>query len=156
MTSNQFMQEALQEALTFSTQNTGGPFGAVIVKNNQIIARGRNLVTLTNDPTAHAEIVAIRNACKTTNNFNLQGCEIYSSCEPCPMCLAAIYWSHLDKVYFACDRKDAAEIGFDDDFIYQEVPKKITERKTPFQKIIIENAKKPFIEWQNSTKKIRY
>jgi tRNA(Arg) A34 adenosine deaminase TadA len=153
---DQFMQAAINEAHNFLKTKTGGPFGAVVVKDNAIIATGSNLVTVQNDPTAHAEIVAIRNACKKLNSFTLTGCQIYSSCEPCPMCLSAIYWSRLDKVYFAADRKDAAHIGFDDDFLYAEVSKNLNERSLPFQQIKIPTALTPFKQWQAWENKTHY
>jgi len=152
----QFMQAAINEALNFMQTKTGGPFGAVIVKNNEIISYGSNMVTVQNDPTAHAEIVAIRNACKRLNSFSLAGCQIFSSCEPCPMCLSAIYWSRLEKVYFAANRKDAARIGFDDDFLYNEVPKNINDRSIPFQQMKITTALDPFNSWQKWEEKIKY
>mgnify|MGYP002381992846 CR=1 FL=1 len=152
----QFMQAAINEALNFKQTKTGGPFGAVIVKNNEIISYGSNMVTVQNDPTAHAEIVAIRNACKKLNSFSLAGCQIFSSCEPCPMCLSAIYWSRLEKVYFAANRKDAAHIGFDDDFLYNEVPKNINDRSIPFQQMKIDTALDPFTSWQKWEEKIKY
>jgi guanine deaminase len=151
-----FMQVAINEASKFLETKSGGPFGAVIVKNNEIISVGSNKVTVQNDPTAHAEIVAIRSACQKLKNFSLTGCELYSSCEPCPMCLSAIYWSRLDKVYFATDRKDAANIGFDDDFLYNEVTKNISERSLPFQQIKIATALDPFTKWQNWAEKTKY
>lgn len=150
------MQDAINEALKFLQSKSGGPFGAVIVKNKEIISVGSNMVTIQNDPTAHAEIVAIRRACKKLNSFSLVGCQLYSSCEPCPMCLSAIYWSRLEKVFFAAGRKDAAHIGFDDDFLYNEVPKNINERSMPFQQIKISSALDPFTAWQNWEGKIKY
>ena len=117
-----FMRRAIDLSRQKMNENCGGPFGAVIVKGDKIVAEGWNLVTSSNDPTAHAEVTAIRNACKALNTFELKGCDIYTSCEPCPMCLAAIYWAHLDGIYYANSRKDAAAIGFDDDFLYQEIP----------------------------------
>src|SRR5665213_3187669 len=113
-----FMRRAIDLSRQKMNENCGGPFGALIVKDGKIIAEGWNQVTSSHDPTAHAEIVAIRAACKTLDNFSLKGCEIYTSCEPCPMCMAAIYWAHLDQVYYANTRQDAAAIGFDDDFLY--------------------------------------
>lgn len=151
-----FMQAAIDEAQNFMKSKSGGPFGAVIVKDNQIIATGSNLVTIQNDPTAHAEIVAIRNACKKLNNFSLNECQIYSSCEPCPMCLSAIYWSRLTAVYFAADRKDAAKAGFDDEFLYAEVPKKITDRTLPFKQLKISTALTPFSFWKTWEEKTPY
>ncbi|MFZ4454624.1 MAG: nucleoside deaminase [Bacteroidales bacterium] len=151
--------EFMKEAIKMASENVlkgGGPFGAVIVKDNKIIARTGNSVTQTNDPTAHAEVNAIREACKALNTFHLEGCSIYSSCEPCPMCLSAIYWARIDNVFFAASRDDAAEAGFDDSLIYNEIPKPYTERIIPF-KIMPENERKhPFILWGQNTSKIKY
>ena len=129
----------MREAIRLSVENVetkaGGPFGAVVVKDGKIIARGVNQVTATNDPTAHAEVVAIRNACKTLNTFQLDGCEIYTSCEPCPMCLGAIYWARPAKLFYANSKTDAAGINFDDQFIYEEIAKPIAQRKLFTQQI---------------------
>tara|TARA_A100001011_G_scaffold353445_1_gene394998 strand:- start:802 stop:1269 length:468 start_codon:yes stop_codon:yes gene_type:complete len=149
----------MKRAILLSIQNignNGGPFGCVIVKDNEIIAEGVNRVTLNNDPTAHAEIVAIRKACKKLNTFDLKGCELYSSCEPCPMCLSAIYWSHIDKVYFGNSREDAAKIKFDDKFIYDELALEISERKIPISQISRDEAIEAFNLWENEENKIRY
>src|SRR3990167_1516342 len=124
-----FMSHAIRLSITKMVEGKGGPFGAVVVKNGKIIAEGFNKVTSTNDPSAHAEVVAIRNACKKLKSFQLTGCEIYTSCEPCPMCLGAIYWARPDRVYFANTREDAANIGFDDQFIYEEINRSIQKRK---------------------------
>ena len=139
-----------------SAQNTGGPFGCVIVKNNKIIAEGSNKVTLSNDPTAHAEIVSIREACQSLNTFNLSGCDLYSSCEPCPMCLSAIYWSHIDNIYYANTRDDAKEINFDDSLIYSEFSKKIEDRKIPIKQMLRDEALQAFKIWSKKTDKIEY
>jgi len=128
-----FMKRAVQIARKGMNNNEGGPFGCVIVKDGKIIAEGNNQVIVDNDPTAHAEIVAIRKACKEVGSFELTGCEIYTSCEPCPMCLGAIYWTRPDAVYFAATRKDAAEAGFDDDFIYKELGLSADERSIPMK-----------------------
>ena len=152
---NSFMLRAIELSIE-SVNNNGGPFGCVIVKNNKIIAEGNNQVTNLNDPTAHAEIVAIRNACKSINDFNLKGTEIYTSCEPCPMCLSAIYWSHIDKVYYGNSREDAAKIQFDDKFIYDELLLKMTERKIPISQISRDEAIKAFNLWENEENKIKY
>lgn len=136
--------------------NAGGPFGAVIVKNGKIIGEGWNQVTSTNDPTAHAEVVAIRNACKAASSFDLDGAEIYTSCEPCPMCLSAIYWARLKTIYYANDRKDAAAIQFDDDFIYEEIPKAITDRKIPMKQCCHDEALVVFKEWSQKQDRIEY
>ena len=139
-----------------SVKNGGGPFGAVIVKNNKIIAEGSNKVTSTNDPTAHGEIVAIREACKKINNFSLKGCELYSTCEPCPMCLSAIYWARIDKIYYANTRKDAQKIDFDDSLIYSEFKKNISERKIPMIQMMRNEALKAFELWDKKTDKVKY
>ncbi len=150
----------IKEAVRLSRENVingdGGPFGAVIVKDGKIIASGTNRVTSKNDPTAHAEIEAVRSACSLLNTFNLSGCEIYSSCEPCPMCLSAIYWARLDKIYFANTKKDAAEINFDDKFIYEEISKPLHKRKIPILKIDHDDAKKVFEEWIKKEERINY
>ena len=155
MTKIDFMKKAIDLSIQ-NIKDNGGPFGCVIVKDNNIIAEGVNRVTFNNDPTAHAEIVAIRNACNKLNTFNLEGCELYSSCEPCPMCLSAIYWSHIDKVYFGNSREDAAKIQFDDKFIYDELSLKMTERKIPISQISRDEAIKAFNLWENEDNKIRY
>ena len=152
---NKFMKRAIKLSIE-SINNNGGPFGCVIVKDNEIISEGFNMVTSQNDPTAHGEIVAIRNACKKLKIFNLNGCELYSSCEPCPMCLSAIYWSHIDRVFFGNTRLDAAKIGFDDNFIYDEFSKDIEIRKIPLVQILKEEAKEAFNIWGKKTDKIEY
>ena len=134
----------------------GGPFGAVIARGGRIIAEGHNQVTSSNDPTAHAEVIAIRAACRQLGSFNLQGCEMYTSCEPCPMCLGAIYWSRLDRVYYANTRVDAAAIGFDDDHIYRELDKPIDGRAVPFIQLQSEEARRIFREWLEKPDKIPY
>ncbi len=155
MNSNFFMQKAIDLSIK-NIHNNGGPFGCVIVKNNKIISEGVNSVTKNNDPTAHAEIVAIRNACKKLNTFDLSGCELYTSCEPCPMCLSAIYWSHIDLVYYGNSRENAAEIQFDDEFIYDEMKKDINERKIPLKQILKEKAIKAFDLWAETENKTKY
>ena len=139
-----------------SVKNGGGPFGSVIVKDNNIIAEGSNKVTSTNDPTAHGEIVAIRSACNKINDFSLKDCELYSTCEPCPMCLSAIYWSHVDNIYYANTRMDAKNIDFDDSFIYSEVKKDINDRKIKMIQINRDEALEAFNIWQNKEDKIKY
>ncbi|MGP1350148.1 MAG: nucleoside deaminase [Hoylesella marshii] len=139
-----------------SVKNGGGPFGAVIAKDGEIIAEGANSVTKDHDPTAHAEVNAIRKASRKLGTFDLSGCEIYTSCEPCPMCLGAIYWAHLDKIYYANDRKDAARIGFDDDFIYLEMPLRPQERQKQMELLLSEEAKKAFRMWEESAEKVDY
>jgi len=150
-----FMAKAIE--LSINSANTiGGPFGSVIVKHNKIISEGSNKVTSSNDPTAHGEIVAIREACKNLNTFDLSGCEIYTSCEPCPMCLSAIYWSRLDKIYYANTREDAKNIDFDDSFIYQEIPKQIDDRKIKMIQISRDEALKAFEIWDKKVDKKKY
>ena len=139
-----------------SVNNGGGPFGCIIVKDNKIISEGSNKVTSTNDPTAHGEIVAIRAACKKLDNFNLKGCELYSTCEPCPMCLSAIYWARIDKIYYANTREDAKKIDFDDSLIYSEFSKNIDERKIPMIQIMRNEALKAFELWDKKTDKVKY
>ena len=155
MNSDFFMQKAIDLSIK-NIHNNGGPFGCVIVKNNKIISEGVNGVTQNNDPTAHAEIVAIRNACKKLNTFDLSGCELYTSCEPCPMCLRAIYWSHIDLVYYGNSRENAAEIQFDDEFIYNEMKKDINERKIPLKQILKDEAIKAFDLWAETENKTKY
>ena len=144
------------ELSMISLKEDGGPFGCVIVKNNEIISEGFNEVTNKNDPTAHAEIVAIRNACKKLNTFNLKGTQMFTSCEPCPMCLSAIYWSHIDKIYYGNNRKDAAKIGFDDSYIYDELSIELNKRKIPLEQINEKEAIKAFEEWEVKTDKTLY
>ena len=152
----EFLIEAIRLSRENITDGLGGPFGAVIVKDGKIIGEGKNEVLESNDPTAHAEIQAIRNASKHLNNFDLQSCEIYTSCEPCPMCLAAIYWARIDYIYFANTKKDAAEIGFDDDFIYKELSLPENERKIKMVRYNMEDAKKVFLDWIKLENKILY
>ena len=151
-----FMQKAIRVSQQMMRAGKGGPFGAVVVQNGKIIAIGHNQVASTNDPTAHAEIVAIRAACKKLKTFQLDHCELYTSCEPCPMCLSAIYWARLQKIYFANTRKDAAKIGFDDDFIYREIPLPLDKRKITIKQFMRKEALAAFKEWKNKTDKIPY
>jgi tRNA(Arg) A34 adenosine deaminase TadA len=151
-----FMKKAIRLSISNVEKGNGGPFGAVIVKDGKVIARGVNNVTSTNDPTAHAEVVAIRKACKALKTYQLTGCEIYTSCEPCPMCLAAIYWARPDKIFFAGSKEDAAAIGFDDKLIYEEIAKPIAERKIFTQQILREQALEAFRKWSESPNKIEY
>lgn len=151
-----FMDRAIQVARKGVNANAGGPFGCVIVKNDEIIAEGYNQVTSTNDPTAHAEIVAIRAACKALGSYQLIGCTIYSSCEPCPMCFGAIYWARPKMVYYACDKADAARIDFDDQFIYNELNKDYDDREIKFVQLPSRNALLVFEEWERKLDKIRY
>ena len=153
--SKNFMLRAIELSM-ISLKEDGGPFGCVIVKNNEIISEGFNEVTNKNDPTAHAEIVAIRNACNNLNTFNLKGTQMFTSCEPCPMCLSAIYWSHIDKIYYGNNRKDAAKIGFDDSYIYDELSLDLNKRKIPLEQINEKEAIKAFEEWEAKTDKTVY
>ena len=152
---NEFMKRAIQLSKE-SVNSGGGPFGTVIVKDNKIIAEGSNKVTTTNDPTAHGEIVAIREACKKLNDFSLKGCELYSTCEPCPMCLSAIYWARINKIYYANTREDAQKIDFDDSLIYSEFNKNIKERKIPMVQMMRSEALKAFELWDRKTDKVKY
>ncbi|OFY20682.1 MAG: tRNA-specific adenosine deaminase [Bacteroidetes bacterium GWF2_33_38] len=152
-------EKHMKEAINLSIENVkndGGPFGAVIVKNGEIIARGVNRVTQNNDPTAHAEVMAIRAASEKLKNFDLSGCEIYTSCEPCPMCLGAIYWSRLDKIYYGNNKIDAKNIDFDDSFIYDELDLPIDKRKIPTIQMMRNEALQAFIDWANKTDKTEY
>lgn len=151
----EFMQRAIELA-SENIKNGGGPFAALIVKDGKIIAETGNTVTKTNDPTAHAEVNAIREACSKMDTFELKGCQIYSSCEPCPMCMAAIYWARIETVFFAGTRQDAAKAGFDDDFLYKELPLECSERRIPFLNVLAEEGKIPFKEWDKFDKKIPY
>jgi len=151
-----FMEMAVQLALDNVIGNTGGPFGAVVVKDGEIIGVGQNHVTRLNDPTAHAEVQAIRDACQFLNSYQLDDCEIYTSCEPCPMCLGAIFWARPKAVYFACTKEDAAEIGFDDKFIYEQLEVPHEDRQIPMMKVSPKNADSAFKAWTKSTAKITY
>jgi guanine deaminase len=151
-----FMEEAINLAKQNLKYKNGGPFGAVVVKDGKIIGRGVNTVTTQNDPTAHAEVNAIREACSTINSFQLEECEIYSSCEPCPMCLGAIYWARPKKFYYAATREDAARAGFDDSEIYREIQLPIRQRKIPSEQIMENEANEVFITWINLEQKIAY
>lgn len=151
-----FMQRAVELSLENMRAGKGGPFGAIIVKDGKIVGSGANHVTSENDPTAHAEIVAIRDACKNLGTFQLEDCDIYTSCEPCPMCLAAIYWARPKAIYYANTRKDAAEIGFDDDFLYEELKKDLENRTLPIIQLDKNNALKVFEERQKKSDKIEY
>jgi len=155
MNKEDFMREAVKLSLR-NVDEGGGPFGAVIVKDGEIIARGVNLVTTSNDPTAHAEINAIREAAQNLGTFDLKGCQIYSSCEPCPMCLGAIYWARLDKIYFANTKSDAKNIDFDDSFIYEELEQPIEKRKIPTKQMLREEAIAAFEKWRDKEDKIEY
>jgi guanine deaminase len=151
-----FMQQAIALATESVESGRGGPFGAVIVRDGEVIATGSNLVTANNDPTAHAEVVAIRNACAKLGDFVLKGCEIYTSCEPCPMCLAAIYWARLDGIYYGSTAADAAEAGFDDAFLYREVALPLAERSIPTINLLRDQAISSFNAWRKYAGRIDY
>ena len=153
---NPFMARAIQLSIDNVQSGRGGPFGAVVVKGNDVIAEGANQVTSTNDPTAHAEVVAIREACRKLRAFDLEGCDIYSSCEPCPMCLGAIYWARLSRIYFANADEDAAKIGFDDSMIYRELRQPHSQRKIPMIQMMREEALAAFRAWESNPNKIAY
>ena len=153
---NPFMARAIQLSLDNIRSGRGGPFGAVVVKDGTIVAEGTNQVTSTNDPTAHAEVLAIRDACKKLRVFELEGCEIYSSCEPCPMCLGAIYWARLSRIYFANAAADASKIGFDDSLIYREIAQRHPQRKIPMIQLMREEALAAFRAWEDKPDKIAY
>ena len=153
---NPFMARAIQLSLDNVLSGQGGPFGAVIVKDSKIIAEGVNRVTIDNDPTAHAEIVTIREACTRLNSFTLADCEIYTSCEPCPMCLGAIYWAHLSRIHFGNLAADASKVGFDDSFIYQQIAQPFSQRKIPMLQMMREEALAAFRSWQEKPNKIPY
>lgn len=155
-TQQEYMRRAIELSYKNMQSGAGGPFGAVVVKDGKIIGEGWNKVTSKNDPTAHAEVEAIREACANLHTFDLSGAEIYTSCEPCPMCLSAIYWARLDKIYYANNRKDAAAIQFDDDHIYDEIPKAIEARKIKMIPLLRDEALKVFEIWQNKVDKIHY
>jgi len=150
------MREAIRLSVQMMRRGKGGPFGAVVVQDGKIVGRGCNQVTSTNDPTAHAEIVAIRDACKRLKTFVLDDCDIYTNCEPCPMCLSAIYWSRIGNVFYGNTRKDAARIAFDDDHIYHEVALPIRRRKLVMKQLLRTEALKAFAEWEKKADKIRY
>jgi len=150
------MRAAIRISIAKMRANCGGPFGAVVVRKGKIVGRGWNQVTSTNDPTAHAEVTAIRDACRRLKNFHLDGCELYTSCEPCPMCLAAIYWARIAKVYYGNTRKDAARIQFDDALIYREVAKPISRRMLPMRQLLRAEAAPAFREWQAKADRVRY
>lgn len=150
------MREAIRLSLSKMRGNHGGPFGAVVVRKGKIVGRGWNRVTSTNDPTAHAEVSAIRDACRKLKTFQLNDCELYTSCEPCPMCLSAIYWARVKRVFYANTRQDAAHIDFDDDLIYREIPLPNSRRKIPMKQLLHAEALKVFAEWKSKPDKIRY
>jgi len=151
-----FMAEAIRLATENVTSGRGGPFGAVIVRDGEIVARGANQVTASNDPTAHAEVTAIRNACAALGTYVLERCIVYTSCEPCPMCLAAIYWARCEAIFYGNCAADAAKIGFDDQFLYQELCKPLSERSLPTVRLLPEEAWESFAAWQQSPFKVEY
>lgn len=155
MAPTDFLEQAIAAALE-NVRSGGGPFGAVIVQDGKVVATGVNRVTTTNDPTAHAEIVAIREACARLGTFDLSGCEIYSSCEPCPMCFGGIYWAHLEHIYFGASRFDAADAGFDDHFIYEELARPANERRVGAIAVKHQDSLKPFREWLRKNDRIAY
>jgi tRNA(Arg) A34 adenosine deaminase TadA len=151
-----FMREAIHLSLQKMRRNDGGPFGAVVVRRGKIVGRGWNQVASTNDPTAHAEVMAIREACRRLKTFRLDDCELYASCEPCPMCLAAIYWARMGKIFYANTRRDASAVGFDDDLICREMARPVSRRKIPMKQLLRREALKVFAEWKKKPDKIRY
>ena len=155
MNDRDLMRKAIELSIE-NIKNGGGPFGAVIAKDGEIIATGTNRVTADNDPTAHAEVNAIRKACQALKTFDLSGCTIYTSCEPCPMCLAAIYWAHIDKIYYGNNKKDAADIGFDDSYIYDELNLPVEKRTKLMNELLPEEAIKAFQLWANTEDKTEY
>jgi guanine deaminase len=154
--SEKFMREAIALALENVRSGEGGPFAALIVKDEQVIAKGTNRVTSTNDPTAHAEVVAIREACQVLRNFQLEGCELYSTCEPCPMCLGAIYWARPSRIFYASSAAEAAAAGFDDQFIYEEVKLPAEKRRIPITQMLREESLSIFAAWAKQPNKLAY
>jgi len=155
-TDSDYLHQAIELAKHGMVNHSGGPFGAIVVKNNQVVGKGFNQVTVNHDPTAHAEIMAIRDACIRLDSFQLEGCTIYSSCEPCPMCLGAIYWARPDRLVFACTREDAAKLGFDDDFIYDEIGKHHSERKIETINLLREEGYAAMRLWLDHPDRIEY
>lgn len=151
-----FLRMAIELAKEGMQKNAGGPFGCVIVKDGEIVGKGHNEVTGTFDPTAHAEVVAIRNACKNLNSYQLDGCTLYTSCEPCPMCLGAIYWARPENVYYACTKEDAAAVNFDDQFIYEEIDKEKEDRSIPMVNMLRNEALEVFKAWEDKEDKTPY
>lgn len=152
----QFIKRAIELSEKGMDSNAGGPFGAIVVKDGEIIAEGFNKVTSNNDPTAHAEVIAIRRACEKLGTFQLDGCVIYTSCEPCPMCLGAMYWARPKAVYYACTKEDAAKIGFDDQFIYEELDKNMDDRDIKFINLDREEGQRVFKKWEHKEGKVDY
>ena len=156
MSHETFMREAIKLAEVGMAKGQGGPFGCVIVRAGQVVGRGNNRVTSTNDPTAHAEVTAIRDACANLKTFQLTDCELYTSCEPCPMCLSAIYWARIPQIWFANTRQDAADIGFDDDFIYRQIPLPLEKRAIKIQQVLRDEGLTTFKSWASKTDKVKY
>ncbi|HTP52924.1 MAG TPA: nucleoside deaminase [Anaeromyxobacteraceae bacterium] len=156
MNEETFMRRAIDLSRIGMDRGDGGPFGAVVVRDGCVVGEGWNRVTSTNDPTAHAEVVAIRAACSALGRFDLHGCELFASCEPCPMCLSAVYWSRLDRVYYANGRADAARIGFDDAALYEEVARPVQSRSLPMVRLLAEEARAAFDAWERKADKVRY
>lgn len=156
MTPDDLMRRAIALSMEKMQAGSGGPFGAVVARNGEIVAEGWNQVTSGNDPTAHAEVVAIRRACTALGRFELSDCEIFTSCEPCPMCLSAVYWARLKRIHFGNTRQSAAQIGFDDEFLYTEVPKPISERALPITQLLADEAQAAFDAWATKPNKIAY
>jgi tRNA(Arg) A34 adenosine deaminase TadA len=156
MSNEIFMRDAIQLSLEGVRNGRGGPFGCVVVRGGKVVGRGSNQVTSTCDPTAHAEIVAIRDACRNLGTFHLADCAIYASCEPCPMCLSAIYWARIPEAYYGNSRQDAAAIGFDDDFIYQQIPLPVSERRLSMKPLLGAEAKEAFAAWKSKPDKVDY
>jgi guanine deaminase len=156
MSDENFMREAIRLSLEGVRAGRGGPFGCVVVRAGKIVGRGSNQVTSTCDPTAHAEVVAIRDACRNLGKFQLPDCTLYASCEPCPMCLSAIYWAHIPKAYYGNTRQDAAAIGFDDDFIYRQIPLPVADRKVEMSPLLRDEANRAFSEWVGKKDKVAY
>lgn len=154
--SNEELMRVAIEAAVENVKNGGGPFGAVIAKKGEIVSVGVNRVTANNDPTAHAEVSAIRAACAELGTFDLSGCEIFTSCEPCPMCLGAIYWAHLDKIYYGCSKKDAADAGFDDSMIYDELALPMEGRMKPVEELLSDEAMSSFDAWREAEDRVEY
>ena len=151
-----FLREAIEMAVQNVTTGQGGPFAALVVRDGEIVGRGTNVVTTLNDPTAHAEVTAIRRACDALDDFELAGCTLYATCEPCPMCLGAAYWARLDRVYYAATQEDAADAGFDDHHIYEEMAKPPANRQIPMNQVLSEEAERPFEAWLDYEDRVAY
>lgn len=156
MSDESHMRRAIALSLEMMRSGKGGPFGAVVAKDGKIVAEGFNQVTSTNDPTAHAEVVAIRRACEALETFDLTGCDVYTSCEPCPMCLSAIYWARCSRIFYANDREDAAKVGFRDDLLYREIPLPLDRRSIPTRRLLAAEGFEAFAEWETKPDRIEY